>query len=71
MSRITAAVAICLIALAGAAVPLALRAQQAGIEVLDHVCDKSGAVTVLKLLVAGPGVVVLQWDNKTVCGTPT
>lgn len=68
MRRTTAVIAICLIALAGAALPVALKAQQAGIEVLDHACDKAGAVTALKLVAAGPGVVVVQWDNKVVCG---
>ena len=69
MSKTIALIGIALVALAAAALPVALNAQEQGIHVLDHACDKDGAVTALQILATGPGVVVLRWDNKAVCGT--
>jgi uncharacterized lipoprotein YbaY len=41
------------------------------LKVLQQHCDANAAVDGVQVMVTGPGVFVISWKNKLVCGTPT
>lgn len=71
MTRVVSLVCLFLVLAFLLAVPLALKAQQQAITVIEHACDNNGAVTALRLRSTEAGVITLVWDNRLVCGTRT
>lgn len=62
-AQITVLVALFIMFFAGAVL-----AQGKTWQVLEHACDKSGAVNTLVIAVAEPGFVQISWNNSSVCG---
>lgn len=37
-------------------------------QIVEHRCDKGGAIDALRIVVSEPTVIVVHWDNAQICG---